>query len=461
MTEQPHPPDRIKPVYETPEPGKEIRLIEEDQAVLKQGDAEVEGKVTITQEWSPMRLYWDFTGTNFDAFALGEVKLASKSFAARGRLFSQGKHRVSGYIEGTVEIGSGHKLDRLTFHLPDYPEFISNHDFHEEIKEDTRTTSIRWNEIVLEAEGWRIRLQPYRDIHSLRQIGRETQKAVLSGVGEIRKGDGTQFKKEKVKPVLEALRIFFSFACAEWSPPLLVVGSNNVAERSCQYWGNYDVTPKSYLRGWLDEHHGQHLVEAFPGFMARWSHENWQEPLELAVTWLIEASRQSGGTEGAIAFGQIPLEMLAWLVFVDDRTIVESDEFDRLSAASKLQILLAHCNIPFEVPVGRSALTTIATEMQKKGGKATTGPQLVAKVRNTIIHPNEKNRRILSEWESSYSVKIGDVRWEAQQLFKWYITLVLLRLIGYSGKYANRLTPSKLGEVEFVPWAVPDEKEAT
>jgi hypothetical protein len=52
--------------------------------------------------------------------------------------------------------------------------------------------------------------------------------------------------------------------------------------------------------------------------MARWSHENWQEPLELAVTWLIEASRQSGKTEGAIAFGQIPPEMLAWLVFVDD-----------------------------------------------------------------------------------------------------------------------------------------------
>jgi len=145
--------------------------------------------------------------------------------------------------------------------------------------------------------------------------------------------------------------------------------------------------------------------------------------------------------------------MLAWLVFVDDRTIVDADEFDRLSAASKLQMLLAHCGIPFEVPVGLPALATLASKT-----KHTTGPQLVTKVRNTIIHPNEKNRKSLAEWETAYSVKVSDIRWETQQLFKWYITLVLLSLIGYSGKYANRLTPRKMGDVELVPWATPDAK---
>lgn len=448
-------PDRIKPFYETPEPGKEIQLIKEDDATLKQNGTEVKGTVQITQEWSPMGLYWDFTGADFDAFGFGEVELESKSFKAKGRLFSQGKHRVAGYIEGKVELGSDHKIDRVTFHLPNYPDFIGKNDFHDEITDGTKKTSIRWNEVVLEVDDWRIRLQPYRDTSSLRQKGREAQKVVLNGVGEIRKADGSQFKKKKVKPILEALRIFLSFAFAEWSPPLLVVGSNEVAERSCQFWGNYDVSPRAYLRGWLDEQHGQHLADAFPGFMARWSHENWQEPLELAVTWLIEASRQTGGTEGAIAFGQIPLEMLAWLVFVDDRTIVDADEFDRLSAASKLQMLLAHCGIPFDVPFGLPALTTLASKT-----KHTTGPQLVTKVRNTIIHPNEKNRKSLAEWETTYSVKVGDIRWETQQLFKWYITLVLLRLIGYSGKYANRLTPRKMGDVELVPWSTPVETEA-
>lgn len=459
MAETTKAPDRIKPFYETPEPGKGIELLKEDNATLKQNGTEVKGTVRITQEWSPMRLYWDFTRADFDAFDFGEVELEWKKVKAKGRLFSKGQHRVAGDIEGQVEVGSDHKLDRVTFHLPNYPDFTGENNFHDEITDGTKKTIIRWTEVVLEFDDWRIRLQPYQDIFALRQ---KSQKVVLSGVGEIRKKDDSQFKKNEVKPILEALRIFLSFAFAEWSPPLLVVGSNNVAEKSCEFWGNFDVSHRTYPRGWLDEHHGQHLADAFPRFMARWSHENWHEPLELAVTWLIEASRQSGGTEGAIAFGQIPLEMLAWLVFVDDRTIVDDSEFDKLSAASKLQMLLAHCGIPFEVPTGLSTLTKIANEHKKKSGKDVTGPQLVTKVRNTIIHPNQKNRKSLTEWETAYSVKVSDIRWDTQQLFKWYITLVLLRLIGYSGKYANRLTPWNLDKrVEWVPWATPDEKEAS
>lgn len=447
-------PDRIKPFYETPQPGEKILLLTEDEATLKQNSAVVKGTVKITQEWSPMGLFWEFIGVDFSAFNFGEVELESKSFKAKGRLFSQEKRRVAGYIEGKVELGSDHKLNRMTFHLPNYPDLFGGKQYHDEITKEGKTTSLSWSQVVLESDGWRILLQPYRDIFALRQKSRETQKVVLSGVGEIRKSDGSQFNKKEVRPILAALRIFLSFAFAEWSPPLLVVGSNDVVEKSCQFWGNYDVSPRAYLRGWADEHHGQYLADAFPGFMARWSHDNWQEPLELAVTWLIETSRQSGGTEGAIAFGQIPLEMLAWLVFVDDRTIVDDNEFDKLSAASKLQMLLAQCGIPFEIPVGLSALTTLASKT-----KHATGPQLLTKVRNTIIHPNEKNRKSLTEWETAYSVKVGDIRWEAQQLFKWYITLVLLSLIGYSGKYANRLTPCKMGDVELVPWAAPVEKE--
>jgi len=398
MAETKQAPDRIVPFYETLEPGKEIQLIKEDDATLKQNGTEVKGSVQIIQEWSPMGLHWVFMGADFDAFGFGEVELESISFKAKGRLLSQGKHRVAGYIEGEVELGSNHKLDRVTFHLPNYPNFIGKNDFHDEITEGTKTTSIRWNEVVLEVHDWRIRLQPYRDIFALRQKGHESQKVVLTGVGEICRSDGSKFNKKNVMPILEALRIYLSFAFAEWSPPLLLVGSNDVAEKSCQFWSNYDVSPKSNFRGWVDEHHGQTLSDAFSGFWARWSQDKWQEPLELAVTWLIEASRQPGGTQGAIALGQIPLEMLASLVFVDDRTIVDPDEFDKLSAASKLQLLLAHCGIPLEFPTGLPTLAKIANEQQKKKrGVVVTGPQLVTKVRNTIIHPNEKNRNKLPD----------------------------------------------------------------
>lgn len=460
MSDQAKRPERLKPFYETPEPGIEIPLIEE-VATLKQGDSTAKGTVKITQEWSPMGLYWDFSGTTLDDFEFGEVDILSNSFTATGRLFSKGPHRIAGYINGKVEIGTDHKLDRVTFHLADYPDITGRNVFFDEIQDGTTTTSLRWSEVVLEADGWQITLQPYKDNYSLRRKARRSQQVVLSGIGGIRRANGEQFKKKSVLPLLEALRIFLSFAFAEWSPPLLVVGSNKVAERSFQLWSNYDVAPRSHLSGWLDDRHGDHLTQAFPGFMARWASESWREPLELAVTWLIEASRRSGGTEGAIAFGQIPLEMLAWLVFVEDKTIVDPDEFDKLSAASKLQMLLSQCGVPFEVPTRLTALATVAAGLKKKTGKLPTGPNLVTKVRNSIIHPNERNRRMLSEWEKDYAVKISDIRWETRQLFKSYITLVLLQLIGYSDKYANHITPRKLGELEYVPWAVPIQPATT
>ena len=443
---------RLKPFYETPKPGQKIQLIEED-ATLKQGDSKAKGTVTVTQEWSPMGLYWSFVPTNAESFKFEEVEIIATSFKASGVLFSFGPSRLIGFIKGKIEIGSDEKLDRVTFHLPNYPDFMGTNDFHDELTENGKTTNIRWQELILEADGWRIILQPYRDAFDLRQQSRESQKIVLSGVGEISRVDGSKFQSENVKRLLDALRIFLSFSYAEWCPPLLVVGSNDIDEKSWQLWGSYEVMPYAYLRGWLDECHGDSLSAAFPGFWALWIKKNWQEPLELVATWLIETSRQSGGTEGAIAFGQIPLELLAWLVFVDDGGIESEKLFNNHSAAIKMEKLLKHCAIPLDVPPCLGSLCTLATKTV-----FTTGPQLATKVRNTIIHPNEKNRKALIEWEKDHGVKVDDVRWETQKLFKWYITLIFLKLIGYSGKYANRLSPRKFGDVENVPWSIPDFK---
>ena len=216
------------------------------------------------------------------------------------------------------------------------------------ITEDLTSTIL--SEIILQACGWKIRIQPYRDIHNLRRSGCQKQKIVLTGVGEISREDDTQIRTKDVEPILEAISYFLSFAFAEWSPPLLAVGSNDVAQKSCQFWASYDLKHKPYPKGWLGAFQGTFLSEAFPGFMSLWMNEQWREALKLSIYWLIETSRHTGGTESAIAIGQIPLEMLAWLMFVEESNIIQSGEFDKLSAATKIQLLLSHCNIPFEVP---------------------------------------------------------------------------------------------------------------
>jgi hypothetical protein len=451
MTETIQAPNRIKPFYETPERGKQLLLIEENGATLKQGKAEVKGKVKITQEWSPMGLYWDFTGADCGGLSFGEVELESKSFCANGQLFSIGQNQASGFIHGKVEIDPDEKLTRVTFHLPNFPDLVAGPVYP---GSETNGATTSWSQILLGSGKWRIVIQPYQDIFTLRMKAREHQSVVLSGIGDIRRVDGKEFEKKHVEPVIEALRLFLSFALADWSPPMFVVGSSAKSDRSWEVWNNHQVSPNPFISGWVDERHGQSLATAFPGFMKLWKNKEWQEPLETAVTWLIEASKQSGGTEGAIAFSQIPLEMLAWMVFVEQAPIVDSKDFKPITAAGKLQLLLTNCGIPLEVPKSLISLRTVAKSNNM------SGPKIATEIRNAIIHPHKSNRKLLKGWEDKHKVNKYDLLRETHQLFKSYITLVLLNLIGYSGKYANRLTPRKQGDVELVPWANPVGKEA-
>ena len=352
-------------------------------------------------------------------------------------------NHIAGHIKNDIDIGTDHDLQYVTFHIPNYPDLYGGQSYHDKI--DTQT--VRWSEVVLEAEGFRIALQPIRDYLGLSQVARSSENIAITGVGQISRIDGKPFKKEKIKPLLNGIRIFLSFSFTNWTAPILVVGSNEVTPKSCEIWQNHSVDADSYLNGWLSSNRGHYLSTAFPGFMKLWANENWREPLELAVHWLIETSRRSGGIEAAIAVGQIPLEMLSCLVFVDDGKILESGEFGKLNAANQIQLLLAHCGIPSEPPSQLKSLSKLSKHL-----KPTTGPKLITNVRNAIIHPNESNRLAMSKWKNQFSIELEKLYWETNQLLKWYITLILLNRMGYSGQYVNRLIPFPIARYEDVPW---------
>jgi len=442
-------PPRIEPFYEVPKDLEDTDLVPLADAELTQDGKIFTGKLRVVQQWAPMFAYVEFLTPSASEIKAGEAHVESPKVTTKISVDVLMANGIRGSWSGGLDVGTSHKLDRVTFHLPNYPDLYGGQNYDETIENGDRQTSLRWSEVVLENDGWRIALQPHRQNFDLRQDARSRRVTLLSGLGEIRRLDGTQFNKRHVKPILEAFRVFFSFALAEWVPPLFVVGSNSVSARTWQMWTNFDVTKQWYSRGWLDERHGQHLAEALPGFCELWRKNAWRLPLEQAVTWLIEASRMSGGTEGAIAFGQIPLEMLSWLVFVDDVPILDADEFEKLSAGNKLQLLLSKCGIPLDIPPAFTALSTVANGADKK----MSGPRIATEVRNTIIHPQKKNREKVPGWVSKHGVKEADLLWETQQLFKWYITLILLKLMNYNGSYANRLSSHKFGTVEPVPWA--------
>jgi hypothetical protein len=171
-----------------------------------------------------------------------------------------------------------------------------------------------------------------------------------------------------------------------------------------------------------------------------------------AITWLIEASNRHEQLEGAVAFCQIPLEMLAWLVFADDTSVIDDGDFGRIGAANKIMLLLHHCGTPLEAPAALQTLTKISL-FDRKGQPPLSGAHIAVEVRNTIIHPNTDNRKKFETWVKNHGSTDKQLLQETVSLFTWYLTLILLRFMEYQGDYENHLIPQAPVVFERVPWA--------
>jgi hypothetical protein len=453
-------PERITALFLVPPDLGIEQLFESSSATLAHGGKTHEGTVTIKHYWDANISRIDFRS---DTILMNDITFKKATLTSKDTKFpitfdvaggSDGN--IMGTITDPICIGTNYKLNRVTFHVPNYPDVATEECFYDVLDEGGKPYPISWSQVLLEYGLWRVAIQPYGHIHRLVQNSLIGQHVELSGVGEIRKIDGADFKPKQVLPVLESIRIFLSFAFAAWKPPLFVVGSNSKAVRSVQRFSRFETNTHWFSEGWLDEQHGESLSEAYPGFCRLWNQEHWQSPVRQAITWLIEASRTSGSTEGAIAFSQIPLEMLAWKVISEEDAILDEGEFEKLSAGNKLQLLLHECGIPLAVP---SALETLVKAASEEGGskkgasKPKSGPKIVTEIRNSIIHPNKKNREKLDQWRKLDDSNGEELLRETHSLFRWYITLVLLRLMDYQGTYANRLSYYGPASIEKVPWA--------
>ena len=69
--------------------------------------------------------------------------------------------------------------------------------------------------------------------------------------------------------------------------------------------------------------------------------------------------------------------------------------------------------------------------------------EILSEIRNDLVHAKMRANVCL------------DAYLEARDLGQWYVELLLLKLFGYNGKYANRLAYKyeDRWEPEIVPWA--------
>ena len=341
------------------------------------------------------------------------------------------------------------KIVSAKFHLFNAPDFYGPENYVLLIGEPPNQGGKGCGCVTLKASGWKITIAATDQTDDLTKSLKANGGYVITHMGLVEREDSSEFSSEMLTGLLAALHHFLSFAFGRWAGVALAIGFDAQGNRCHEECGPRK-TADGHWRGassWFDAHHAELLSQTFPGFMTLWQNQLWNKPLMHTLYWYLGAcDRRIGvGPDTALILAQAALEVLAWTHCILDRKIVSPFAFKprALSAADKLRLLASSLDIPKEIPQQLTALHA------KAGRKWTDVPDAITGIRNSLVHP-DSNETLP---EHSY--------YEAWNLSLWLIEMVLLRLCGHDGSYANRLAGHRwIGVVEKVPWVSPEDETA-
>ena len=346
---------------------------------------------------------------------------------------------ISGSVAGEIVTGTETGISSLLFHLPNVPECARSAD---RFVHRTENAIGSWERVVLRCDGWVVTLDPVENEEEVLKSASAARGYAITRVGKLERANGKTFSLKTARPVLEVLTYVLSFAFERWCPPMLLIGLGRDGQRRCELWSPCRMGAYQTHIGWFDFHHPNALSDLFAALQRRWKDEQVRQAFKDAIYWFIEIHRQPLHIETGIVLGQITLEMLGWLLLVEQTPIISENSFERLPAADKLKLLLSSCSIPINTPPELDALHKVAKTENWQG------PDVLVTVRNSIVHVNKKKR------EQSGKKKLSEeTLHDSHALICWYIELLLLRQLEYEGEYSNRLKQRIVGQTEPVPWA--------
>ena len=268
------------------------------------------------------------------------------------------------------------------------------------------------NIILDTGNGWRITLT--KDEHS--------EDDAVSHTGVVEKPDGTDFRVDQLREVLEGLRYFFAFTMVQYCFPSVIIGydaSGRVAYGEPGEFGARRQNPLNWFHHDRDERWGNTLELFFPRFWRRWQ-SNKDELIAVIDAYVSsQAMRRAGILRDAVAKSCGGLEIIAGLVL--GRTIRNTarEDFDKVLRCYKIphrhldaatnpvtQKLCSDLNIPDD-----------------------NGARLLVDVRNYVAHPLDKNPVIKPghlqyvDGDRAHYVHLHD-------LSQFYLEHVLLRFCG-------------------------------
>jgi len=333
-------------------------------------------------------------------------------------------------LQSTVDFDSHIDLDAVLFHVPNFKEYAGY-----AIKEGDTMFHGR---ALLKAKNYRVILDSVSYIGELEKKFYRKAGHAITHVGLFHHTDQTKVSVREFLNNQETLSAFFSFVrgfSIKVLLPMGYVGDNSVAEVWNQPTAMRSYTPvSSWYSATID---AEHLASCFENFVRVYESPQWHDPLAVSLDFYCNSNQRLSEYETGIVSNQTVFETLTWVLFVEQLQLYSPQDYGNSKkhpAESKLMELLNHCKITTNIPNELSALQTLAATI----GFA-NAPQALVRIRNKFVHPKDaKFAAQLTE----------DAKKEAWSLSLHFVELTILKMVGYSGPYFNRIRK----KTETTPW---------
>ena len=253
---------------------------------------------------------------------------------------------------------------------------------------------------------------------------RTNQKSIndydITHTGAIERLDGKPYSIFDAEDILRRLRVYLSFARGKFCgfAPVVAIDANN--RESALRWGTTFVDSwKSGRDTWLGlSTGGDVLTQLLPEFFDLYDNPDWNDTVSTVVDWQINGINSAAHV--AIILYQAALEAISSKC-VNKREIAEN----------RLRLTLARFGIDTSIPGAYSGLRNFShnnVRIKKRTNFIGDGPEAIVQIRNDLVHSHKK-----------YPMPSMELQIEAMQLSRWYVEIMLLKVLGYSGEYFDRV----------------------
>lgn len=362
--------------------------------------------------------------------------------------FGQKGHVVRYFLGRRYCLGEGTQLTEIRFQLLNLPYGSG----YEAVVEDNTWKAVRnrWR-----FEDWELVFDSIFDSSESWSAVCKQRGYAFTHTGSLTKQDNSTFDYDSTAETFDAINLFLSFWAGQRTGIALPVGISDSGTPCLVDLSVSMADPAKITRSWYSITQVIHLEELFRQFVVRYRDFEWKSVLQVVITQYTESlsgGRYIGATMTSACAG---LETIVWKLVVHEEKLLTQEAYDKLDWSDCLRLILKYVGVEpnllrsyrgDEISWPEEAKERAKSQsflVRAANGNLSDCPEAVAWVRNRIVHPDKKNQ--LS----------AEIILESENLAKWYLELLLLYSLDYSGGHHDRVLDKPSIPV---PWARSDDE---